>query len=463
VELPDELREELSREEQVQAAEHQFLPHIDSSLAGKIVITFPNLWAPIELSYDRFREDSRHSCKADLSVYYRAFGRERAIFTGRLDLRGPRNKNDAAKECQGTATSFLQWGDVIQVGCETALEEFRRGEPFVNILNVERRREITYSAWPLVVERNPTIIFGMGGLGKSLIAVYLGVRVSLGPDYNSDLDDGLVVHKRQNVMYLDWEGDEIEVKDRWASICDGIGVAEPSMHYRRMYGSLASQVESVRDMVLKEDIGFICVDSALPAVAGEAESAQATEEFFTILSSLKVSSVIIAHQSKPQIGLSNNMPFGSTFWWNLARSIWQIEAEGEPGQNQLSVGLFHRKVNQGTRQDPLGLWIQFASAIPGINEYGNIKFDKLSLGDSGLREKLGTRQYIEAVLSDLNDAPTGELTVEEILDKMPGKKKTQIEQALSRGKRKNIFLNDAETYKWSITPEHRQELLRRFR
>ena len=166
MELPDELREELSREEQVQAAEHQFLPHIDSSLAGKIVITFPNLWAPIELSYDRFREDSRHSCKADLSVYYRAFGRERPIFTGRLDLRGPRNKNDAAKECQGTATSFLQWGDVIQVGCETALQEFRRGEPFVNILDVERRREINYSAWPLGIERNPTIIFGMGGLGK---------------------------------------------------------------------------------------------------------------------------------------------------------------------------------------------------------------------------------------------------------------------------------------------------------
>ena len=151
------------------------------------------------------------------------------------------------------------------------------------------------------------------------------------------------------------------------------------------------------------------------------------------------------------------------FWLNLSRSIWQIDAEGEPGQNELSVGLFHRKVNQGTRQDPLGLWIQFASAIPGINEYGNIRLEKLSLGDSDLREKLGTRQYIEAILSDPNDAPTGELTVEELLDKMPGKKKTQIEQALSRGKRKNIFRNNSDTHKWSITSEHRQTLLRRFR
>ena len=460
-ELSADLQEELSREQQVRATEHQFLPSVENSLAGKISITFPNINAPIELAFDRFREDSRHQCRADLAVYYRVFGRERPIFTGRLDLRGPRNKNDTAKECQDTATSFQQWGDVIQVACETALEEFRRGEPFVNILDVERRRELAYSVWPVVIDKNPSIIFGMGGLGKSLLAVYLGVRASLGDMYNSDLNDGLVVHNKHKVMYLDWEADETEVKDRWASICDGIGVAEPSMQYRRMYGSLSSQIESIRDMVIEEDINFICVDSALPAVGGEAESAQATEEFFEVLRSLKCSTVIIAHQSKPQIGLTNNMPFGSTFWWNLARSIWQIEAEGEPGIGEISVGIFHRKVNSGTRQEPLGFAISFQSPIPGINEYGSIFFHKLSLGDSGLREKLGVKAYIEAVLCDVGDAPTGELTAEQLVEKMPGKKKTQIEQALSRGKRSGAFRNNPETYKWSLTETRREELMRR--
>ena len=456
--MSQEISEEERKLEAVRLSEKKFSPHVDKALAGKLEITFPNLSAPIELVFDRVREDHRHTCRADLQVFYRAFGRERPIFTGRLALRGPRNKTDAAKECQDTATSFLEWGDVIQVGCEKALAEFRMGEPFQNISDVERRTHLSYAAWPVVIEHNPSIIFGMGGLGKSLLAVYLGVRVSLGENYNDALNDGLVIHKKQNVLYLDWEADESEVKDRWASICDGLGVAEPPMRYRRMSGAFASQLEAIRDEVISSEISFICIDSAQPAVGGEAESAQATEEFFEALRDLRVSSIIIAHQSKPQVGLTNNMPFGSTFWWNLGRSIWQIEAEGEGASGQLSVAIIHRKVNSGTKHDALGFEITFTEPRPGINDFSMIRVDKLPLASSDLRESLDTKPYIEATLLDPEDAPTGELTIEELVKKMPGKKKDTIQQTLSRGKRRGDFWNDPESHKWSVTSKRMEEI-----
>ena len=448
LEIPPEIQQQVAEEERVQHAEWLYSTEVEE-LAGLVNVTFPNLNVPIELKYDKFYEGTRYTAEADLEVYYRRSGRERPLFTGRLALRGPQKKKQAADYCSERASSFDRWGEVVENGCEAALRRFREGTPFKDIRTVERRKELEYVVWPVIPRKNPTVIFGTGGLGKSLLGgCYMGVRAALGPEYNATIDDGLLVHKQYRVGYLDWEADEDEVRDRWASIADGLQVPEPFLAYERVHGSLAGQIHAIRNKVLKDDIDFLVIDSALPASGGQAESAEAVGLFYDALGALDLSSIIIAHQAKAQIGFTSNTPFGSTFWWNEARSVWHIAAEQDEQPGVLEVGLFHKKANSGRKHEDLGFRIEFHDAIPGIEQYGYVKVQKLNLDKSELRSNLSIPKHILAILDDRNDNPDGEMTVEEIEVVGESLTKKQIQENLSRLKRRGVVYNNEKSHKW---------------
>ena len=464
--LDTKSEEQIKKEKLVQQQMKAFEPLVENT-AGYLRITFPNLPKPfsdvIELNFQDYDDKTN---KSDLKVHYRINGWNRPVYSGELDLRGPRVKKDAGNYIREKAPSFTGWGDIIDTACDAAIDAFRAGEPLQDIHEGSRRQDISYTVWPMIEEFNPTIVFGMGGLGKSLLACYLGVRAALGPydeidpriNYNDLFNDGLKVRKTFRVLYLDWEANFEEVKDRWYSICDGLSVKPPGMKYQRMYNSFTKNLTMIRERVFANNIDMIVVDSALPAAGGEAEKSQATENFFNALRSLKKSSLIIAHQAKPQEGREQTKPFGSIYWWNEGRSIWQIESDSEPGTKELELGLFHRKVNNGPKQDPLGYKIQFLSRKDTGTEFGKINISGISGEDTVLVEKLSIPQRIVVALRfELHG-----LTTPGISEKT-GLSQKQIEPALSRGKskgilmpkdrfgiKKTIFLNKNEKHEWFI-------------
>lgn len=119
------------------------------------------------------------------------------------------------------------------------------------------------------------------------------------------------------------------------------------------------------------------------------------------------------------------MPFGSVFWWNNPRSIWQIQKAQEEGTDKLHVGLFHRKANNGPLERPIGFALEFDNK--------QIRIRSESPKDvADLREHLNANtQVVEAVRSwtaDRRTGPTrGELRA--VLDTM---KKGTFDSALSR-------------------------------
>ena len=44
---------------------------------------------------------------------------------------------------------------------------------------------------------------------------------------------------------------------------------------------------------------------------------------------------------------------------NYARSAWELQAKREEGEQALTIGLFHRKVNEGAFHKPLGMTFTF--------------------------------------------------------------------------------------------------------
>ena len=221
----------------------------------------------------------------------------------------------------------------------------------------------------------PCIIYGAGGIGKSLV----GLNLIQG------LHSGFTVAGletvRQNALWLDWETTRSLAYWRNSEILRGRGI-EPGrwpdpekpesprgrmVFYREMVGSLSDNVETVADEIERFNIGTVLVDSAIPACGGEAEATKPTQDFFTALRAIKpanrdLSTLIIAHVTK---GSTNSTatatPFGSTVWKDRARDTFELKASQLRNAAYSDFALHHRKSNMGPLHDPLGFRLTWAN------------------------------------------------------------------------------------------------------
>lgn len=407
-------------------------PQLESDRGEKILIRF-----------SRFKEIS-DTIKADMEIFYRTFQREEPVYDNRLNLLADRAKRSAADLCSEQIGGFTAWGNIINNACRAVVKDYRTGEPIVELRDVPQRLRQTFTVFPVCPSNQPTIIFGMGGLGKSLIACYLATRASLGAGYDVDLGDRLSVTKPHKILYLDYEADAEEVRDRFHRLSLGIGVSMPSVQYRFCTQRLSDEIETIQEVVNREEITMVIVDSAGPASGGEPEKSSNAMDFFTALRTLRCTTLVIAHQAKPQPGTNVSMPFGSAFWWNLARSIWQIDRAGEPGEDRIEVALLHKKVNTGSLQAALGFSVDFDEG-DDRNGPGWIHLESMNLSDSELRSKLPLHKLIPALLSQEEFAPNGMLSREE-LSQFIGKPLSTINPQVSRLKNKKppVLFEDSE-------------------
>ncbi len=106
------------------------------------------------------------------------------------------------------------------------------------------------------------------------------------------------------------------------------------------------------------------VDSAVPASSGSANDAEAAAGVYGALRRLGVGSLVVAHVTKASTAKEakpdDATPYGSAFWWNLARSAWHLRrADDESDGPRQTLGLFHSKHNYGGFP-PIGLELTFA-------------------------------------------------------------------------------------------------------
>ena len=312
----------------------------------------------------------------------------------------------------------ITWTTIIDKTAELVIEKHRQGEPVIQLKDLPPREGLRYRLAPLLLENKPTILYGLGGKGKSLIAQYLACLVSEGYPVGS------LQPEPGPVLYLDYEDDADSLADQLSGIHKGLGIEEGSnIHYRRMGQPLASTIESIHAWVIELGIQLVIVDSAAPAV-GSAQGEEPVLKYFGALRNLNVTSLTIAHRAKN----ADNGPFGSVFWENIARNVYRMQSEKD-GLDRLHIGLFNDKTNR-KQSPPFGLCVNFEdNRITFSEEDPKMRPE--------MREHLSLADQIDAILKDGNGQP---LAVKDLSDET-GKPDNMIRATLSRYKDRYVKLS----------------------
>lgn len=318
--------------------------------------------AGVQIIVDRFSQDMRaQTVTAELAVSLdpriHPDITSKHLHHARLNLTASRSKNELAKVIQERRNS-VDWQTIVEQVSVIALQRYRQGEPVVSIGNtpIDQDRP-TYQLYPILRKDQPTIIFGRGGLGKSLLGGFFSLLIQSGIDMEGFRPE------KANVLYLDYEDDSGETNDRLQAFKAGIGsvVRGTEVLYRYCHQPLHYDAGALQRIKAEHDIGMVVVDSLGGATAGQVNDPEVNTKAFNTLRALKVTSLIIDHVSKADDGKG---PIGSVFKYNRARSVWEVKSAQQPGEEETNLGLYHRKVNRGKLLRPFGLRMEFVGDDP---------------------------------------------------------------------------------------------------
>ena len=282
----------------------------------------------------------------------------------------------------------IPWVSIVEKTAEMVIERHRAGEPAIQLKDVPLKESLSYRLAPLLLENQPTVIYGLGGKGKSLLSQYLAVLVSDG------FPVGSLGPELGHVLICDYETDQDTAKRNVGMIRLGLGIESGSeIFYRRMGQPLAREIESVQAQVLEEGIKLVIVDSAAPAVGnGGAQGDEPVLKYFNALRNLGVTTLTVAHMAKN----ADNGPFGSVFWENIARNVYRLQSAPE-GANRLHLGLFNEKTNDRKRP-PFGLCVDFS-------DYRITSTEENPKSRPEMREHLSLADQIEAAMKEGRGKP----------------------------------------------------------
>ena len=233
------------------------------------------------------------------------------------------------------------------------ITQLRKGEEPLYLADVEAPDKPEWAIDRLVLAGHPNILFGMGGTSKSYIALAVMLTLQAG----RDIGFGFKPSRAMRGLYLDWEFEASDHHQRMTWLVgNDFEMAGLGVMYLRCTGSLYSSISRIRKIIVEQQIDFVVIDSVAIACGGAPETAENALRFFDALRTLKVTSLCIAHSTKVE---SNGYAFGSIFWHNAARNIWEIIKDQDEGAKSIHVMLKHRKSNVGPLYPSIGIALKF--------------------------------------------------------------------------------------------------------
>lgn len=247
------------------------------------------------------------------------------------------------------------WEGMVEYAATAAVLRHRRGEPAVDLADVDATDTVPFLLRDLVPEGETSVLFAAGGSAKSYLALAMCVAVATG----EPVGNLFLPNYQCNALYLDYETRRETHARRLALFCRGAGLPGKirGIYYRRLYRPVAEEVRQVRALVREKNIGLVIVDSLGPASGGEQEKADATIRALNALRALGAVTVVVISHVTRQVAdqeRGHGKPFGSVFVENLARQCWEVRKAASRTGATLDLGLFCTKVNEGQPPGPFG-------------------------------------------------------------------------------------------------------------
>lgn len=358
---------------------------------GFINYSWPEL--KLRVMVERMKDEGN----AELSFYSANSSSDSLLHTARANLMSTTTMNSLARRLEKNSQG-VPWDEVLTYITGKTMTIIRRGEPAVEIWPSEDDDLIpSYLLEPILYRNHPTVIFGEYSSLKSLTALVISYVVQL-PYHDNEL--GLITQKEPtSCLYLDYEDDSSSFRRRWSALDRGFGKGATPIFYRRMTGTLSDSVEQLQKIIQDKNVGLVIVDSLGPAARGNLNDPEPAIKYHGALRQLGITSLTLAHTSKDQLTKKKSI-FGSVFFTNLARAVWECKAEQETGEDEAVISLKQTKANLSRIHPPLCYRFAF--------ENRTIRLKTADLNSTGLSGELPIPFRIKNLLR--ND----QLTVKEI-------------------------------------------------
>ena len=320
------------------------------------------------------------------------------------------------------------WPSISDAVCQRTLEDYRSGNPWVRVADMEAPADVPEYLYPDILERGETtVFFADGGVGKSLLAQALAAQIA----------------RMEPVAYLDWETSKESFWRRINGLANGMNIAIPEdIHYRAMSGKVAATTSDVKAFIDANKIGLVVIDSAAYA-AGESEASQPVTEMFDAIRTWQTTTLVIAHV--PKAGDSDR-PFGSVFMRNGPRSVFKVTSDTDHSDNWRIVTLRNVKTNNSA---PIG---NKAWRFTFRDEGRTIEIERT---DANLIDELADSRPLPVKVREVL-AENGAMFVAEIAEALEGAKAGSIQKVLKRGENREFVIvqQEGKLQKWGLA--HRE-------
>lgn len=339
------------------------------------------------ITLDQFHE-SRGELKATVRVHATAEGIPYGVVAwATVSLSSVRSRSELERECRSRQSHF-PWGMAFLYCFEQADREWRAGEPIIDLASVKPPKTQPFLVRPILPKALTTVIFAAGGAGKTTLARALALHVRTG----RRMPGGIEPCEQTDVLILDWEANQDEHARDLAALSIGMGLPNvPRIQYRQCFRPLYEEVDRLAAEVSRLRVGLVIIDSLAPATGDNPLDSGAATRTMNAIRQLGATALVIAHLTKADAsnGLAAGTIFGSVFYHNLARSVWELKAAGDDtNQSTRNLALFHRKANTGPLvRRPIGLRLVYSDLSTTV-EAAPIDLDSPLSGGLSVTERI---------------------------------------------------------------------------
>ena len=304
------------------------------------------------------------------------------------------------------------------------LNRVREGEPIIDLNDRSTPEEPPEMVTGVCYQGTPTVLYGEGGIGKSM----MGLALAMSVHNNVGISDSFQTIQG-NAMILDYETSWEETYRRSRDIVRGSEHDMKMIYYRYCSQPLYQDVDALRNEIYDKNIRFLLIDSAGPACGGEPENASATLQYFQALRGLTdsetpLTTLTLAHVTKNSLTGSNRNPFGSVYWVNMPRNTFELKKAQVANANYIEVAMHHRKTNVGALKDPKAFRMTWADMALNI--------ENLDIKRSALSQDLSMPKRAEILFQNNEIFQESGLSTKQIADELDIENERSLQATLSR-------------------------------
>ncbi len=385
----------------------------------------------------KVRESGEHIV-GDIQIKALSGGKQYSLYFGRFNVTSANSRKQTARYIaelvEGSVFAKTDWAVLLEKFAQEVYKKIYEPKEALPLEPLEEHPEVPFLLYPLLPERVPVLLYAPGGVGKSLIALYIAILLQSGYDLHYNKRDPV------NVLYVDWELDRELMNIRFNQIVPEELEEKKAPLYMQATHTLADEIADILVHVREKDVKLVILDSAGMAIGGDINDATAVIRFYQEvrkITEMGATVLILTHVAKSQKSQDDETtPIGSAFFEYLARMTWELKYWKHPAFESAYVhALYNRKSNFG-KKDPVAFRVRWRDGLAFI-ELTDVETEGAITGVT----------QADTVLMALRE--NGPLSLND-LAQITGINKQSLKVLLSRMKREGLLQNDGQGFWRSV-------------